>query len=197
MIVCSVEPHAEQRSGNRISGTSPCPVVISPARSSSTMWSHAAHAASTRCSRTGRWRRACSRPACAENLSQRVSVQRLIPTPFVVYFWGLKQPDFAGAAGLTEIICFPLSPPNGLSMAGTRVWRISDGGHTGGFAPTPVVQTRGAVSPKRPFAGAATNGWVGWEADTGQIKTTLPSLDSPGMLSHRWSRTAARLSPAG
>ena len=70
-------------------------------------------------------------------------------------------------------------------------------GDTGGIAPTPVVQTRGAVSPKRPFAGAATNGWVGWEADTGQIKTTLPSLDSPGMLSHRWSRTAARLSPAG
>src|SRR5208283_5632017 len=55
------------------------------------------------------WRRACNRPACAENLSQRVSAQCLIPTPFVVYFLGLKQPDFTDTACLTEIICFPSS----------------------------------------------------------------------------------------
>ena len=33
-----------------------------------------------------------------------------IPTPFVVYFLGLKQPDFADAASLTEITCFPTHP---------------------------------------------------------------------------------------
>jgi hypothetical protein len=37
---------------------------------------------------------------------------------------GLKQPDFASAASLTEIICFPLSPPKAPSMAGTRFGRF-------------------------------------------------------------------------
>ena len=44
-----------------------------------------------------------------ENLTQRVSAQYLIPTPFVVYFLGPKQRVFASAASLTEIICFPSS----------------------------------------------------------------------------------------
>jgi hypothetical protein len=88
MIVCSVEPHAEQRSGNRISGHVVVPggnqpgqvkldyVVARSARGIDAVQPH-------RPVETP-----CSRPACAENLSQRVSVQRLIPIPFVVYFWG-------------------------------------------------------------------------------------------------------------
>jgi hypothetical protein len=43
----------------------------------------------------------------------------------------LKQSDFADTAGLTEIICFPLSPPKARAMAGKRIWRISAGGSPG------------------------------------------------------------------
>ena len=124
MIVCSVEPHAEQRSGNRISGHVVVPGGNQPgqvkldyvvARSAPGIDAVQPH----RPVETP-----CSRPACAENLSQRVSVQCLIPTPFVVYFWGLKQPDFAGAAGLTEIIRFPLKPSKAPRCPGRHV-RVS------------------------------------------------------------------------
>jgi len=36
-------------------------------------------------------------------------------------------------------------------------------------APITVVQTCGAVSPKRSFIVAAVNGWVGWKADIGRL----------------------------
>jgi hypothetical protein len=38
--------------------------------------------------------------------------------------------------------------------------------HRGGRgAPVAAGQTRGTVSPKRSFVGAAVNGWVGWQGD--------------------------------
>ena len=54
-------------------------------------------------------------------------------------FLGLKQPDFVDAAGLTEIICFPLSQSKRRSITDTQIWRISAGGAPGVLVPSPYA----------------------------------------------------------
>jgi hypothetical protein len=58
---------------------------------------------------------------------------------------GLKQPDFAGIARLTEIICFPLSPAKGRLITGTRIWRIAADGPPGRSGYVPICVPEGQL----------------------------------------------------
>jgi len=90
----------------------------------------------------------------SENRHTEVSVQLSIPVRFAAQeigaFLALQDSD----RRVSGIIWFPLSPPNGLSMAGTRVWRISADGPPGRSGYVPFCVPEGRLVSSGPIASA-------------------------------------------